>query len=59
MTFMPNASARQATSRAMRPMPTRPKVLPASSLPSYFFLFHWPLRMVALAMPMKRATENM
>ena len=41
-TVMSNARARWATSRPMRPKPTRPSVRPDSSSPVNFDFSHWP-----------------
>ncbi len=53
---MPKAASRCATSRPMRPSPTTPAVLSASSTPTYFERFHSPPRSAALAAGMRRAT---
>ena len=53
MIFMPKPWwARCATARAMRPMPTRPSVLPVTWVPSMWVgrqPVHWPPAQVALA----------
>ena len=53
--FMPNAWARWATSLPMRPRPTTPSVLSASSTPSHFDRSHRPSTRAAWACGMLRA----
>ncbi len=53
--FMPNEWARCATSLPMRPRPTTPSVLPASSTPSHFDRSHRPSTRAACACGTLRA----
>src|SRR5260221_13275932 len=56
---MPNAFARCTTSCPMFPVPTTPRVLPASSRPSeYFFFSHLPPRVLCEASAIERASES-
>ena len=55
---MPNDRARAATSCPMRPRPTRPSVLPRSSMPVSFFLSHTPRFIVASAAGTDRASDS-
>src|SRR5260221_1094178 len=56
---MPNAFARCTTSCPMFPVPTTPRVLPASSRPAeYFFFSHLPPRVLCEASGIERGSES-